>query len=78
MSTAVSRHDLQDGEQRFVIHDIGWEGYQTLLKLVGDQPVRLTYDRGTVELMSPLTKHERYKSLLGRMIETSPRSSTFR
>src|SRR4051794_24735952 len=55
--------------QRFVWHGIGWEGYQTLLQLVGNRRIRLTYDRGHVELMSPLPLHERYKSLLGFMIE---------
>src|SRR4051812_17622495 len=55
--------------QRFVLYGVGWEGYQTLLKLVGDRPIRLTYDRGDLELMSPLTPHERFKSLLGRMVE---------
>jgi hypothetical protein len=42
-----------DGEQRFVLRRVGWNGYQSLLELVRDQPVRLTYDRGDVELMSP-------------------------
>jgi Uma2 family endonuclease len=37
--------------------------------MVGDQPVRLTYDRGDVELMSPLFKHERSRSRLARMVE---------
>ena len=54
------------GENRFLIRDVGWQGYQTLLDLVGNQPVRLTYDRGDVELMSPLFKHERNRSRLGR------------
>jgi Uma2 family endonuclease len=31
--------------------------------------VRLTYDRGDVELMSPLFKHERSRSRLARMVE---------
>ena len=58
-----------EGEQRVLLRGVGWDGYQTLLKLVGDQPVRLTYSRGNVELMSPLSKHERNKSLLGRLVE---------
>jgi Uma2 family endonuclease len=36
--------------------------------MVGDQPIRLTYDRGDVELMSPLPRHERKKSLLGQFV----------
>ncbi len=60
MSTAVSER-LQGATQRFVLHDIDWEGYQSLLKILGDRPVRVTYDRGTLELMTPLPIHERYK-----------------
>src|SRR5208282_2891274 len=57
------------GERRVLIRGVGWQGYQALLSMVGDQPVRLTYDRGDVELMSPLYKHERNRSLLARMVE---------
>ena len=56
-------------EQRVLIRGVGWQGYQALLCMVADQPVRLTYDRGDVELMSPLYKHERNRSLLARLVE---------
>jgi Uma2 family endonuclease len=59
-----------EGERRFVIYNVGWGGYQTLLKLLGDHGPRLTYDRGNVELMSPLIIHERFKKLFARMVET--------
>lgn len=58
-----------EGERRFVLHDVGWEGYQTLLKMIADRPIRLTYDRGSVELMAPLLVHEHYGNRLGFMIE---------
>lgn len=57
------------GEQRVLIRGVGWRGYQSLLRMIGDQPIRLTYDRGDVELMAPLYQHERNKSLLERMVE---------
>ena len=57
-------------EQRFVLRGVGWEGYETLLALVGDRPIRLTYDRGDVELMSPSQDHECFKTRLGRLVET--------
>lgn len=59
-----------EGGQVFVLYDIGWSGYETMLRLVGDRPIRLTYDRGNLELMSPTRKHETNKSLLGRFVET--------
>lgn len=55
--------------ERFVFRNVGWDGYQRLLKLVENRRVRVTYDRGDVEIMAPLSVHERYKSLLGRMID---------
>jgi Uma2 family endonuclease len=68
MATAAPAK-LQGAAQRFVLHDIDWEGYQTFLKVLEDRPIRLTYDRGTLELMTPLSIHERYKALIGRMID---------
>jgi Uma2 family endonuclease len=56
------------GEQRIVIRNVGWNGYQALLNMIGNQRVRVTYDRGDVELMSPLSEHERYAALFAHMI----------
>jgi Uma2 family endonuclease len=67
MITETSTRPLE-GEYRILVRGVGWKGYQRLRKMIGDQPVRLTYDRGDVELMSPLPKHERKKSLLGQFV----------
>lgn len=64
-STAAPRGD----EGRIVLMDVSWDQYETLLDLFKDHPLRLTYDRGTLELMTPLSIHERYKMLIGRMID---------
>jgi Uma2 family endonuclease len=74
MTTAIreptaDRPPQRDG-QSFVIHGVGWNGYLKLLEAVGNRPVRVTYDRGDIELMSPLSRHETYKQLIGRLIET--------
>jgi Uma2 family endonuclease len=57
-------------EQRFVLFNIGWEGYEAMLKILGDRPIRTTYDRGNLELMSPSRAHEEAKYLLGCVIDT--------
>jgi Uma2 family endonuclease len=57
------------GELRFVIYNVGWEGYEALRKLVGNQGPRLYYSRGNIELMSPLLPHEGFGKRLGRMVE---------
>jgi len=57
------------GENRFVIYNVGWDRYEALLELFGDDGPRMNYCRGNVELMSPLVPHGRYSSLLGYMVE---------
>ena len=47
-----------DTDQRFVLYNVGWNGYETMLQLVGDRPIRLAYGRGNLELMSPSPKHK--------------------
>ncbi len=71
MATITERAvKVVDGERRFPLPAVGWEGYQALLRMIGDRPIRVTYDGGDVELMSPLNIHERYKVRLGRMVGT--------
>ena len=55
-------------EQRVLLHNISWQSYENLLKEFGDSPVRLTYDDGELEIMSPSHGHERYAWLIGRLI----------
>lgn len=40
-----------------------------MLREIGDRPVRVTYDRGRMEIMSPLPRHERAGSLIHDMIK---------
>ena len=53
-------------------HNVAWEDYKQLTEELTEWPgKRLTYDRGSLEIMSPLAKHEQYKELLsaiGRLI----------
>jgi Uma2 family endonuclease len=59
-----------DATPRFVLDSISWETHEALLADLENARVRLTYDNGTLELMSPLPKHGREQKLLGRLIET--------
>jgi Uma2 family endonuclease len=54
--------------QRFVVHGVNWQTYEKALEAFGDQPIRITYDRGSLELMSPLPIHEIYKRCLGLLL----------
>ena len=43
-----------------VIRDATWEEYERVLEELSDHPnVRVTYDRGTLEIMTPLSEHEK-------------------
>src|SRR5437899_11843631 len=57
------------GEERIVLNGVSGEAYAALLKCWADRPVRLTYDNGSLEIMSPLLSHEQYGALLRQMIE---------
>jgi Uma2 family endonuclease len=55
-----------------VIHlsGISWQTYETLLEELSDRRLRLTYNRGTLEIMAPSPEHELGKTLMGRFVET--------
>lgn len=53
-----------------VLYNIAWSTYEAIVADNGNPGTRLTYDRGTLEIMSPSEEHERCKKLIGRMIET--------
>src|ERR1700722_2115196 len=57
-------------EQPCVLLDnISWETYEALLDEMGESQVRLTYDNGSLEIMTLSLRHERYGSWIGRLIE---------
>ncbi len=51
-----------------LLKGIGWEGYTKLLDLIGERHIRVTYDRGDAEIMSPLPEHEGIKELLAEVV----------
>jgi len=54
--------------QRFLLHNVSWESYESLLADLAEEHVFLAFDNGTLELMSPLPKHDRAGALLARLI----------
>ncbi len=58
-----------------VFHKVSWDEYELLLEELGERPgVQVSYDRGTLELMTLSTEHEYYGSYLHDLI----RLTTFR
>jgi Uma2 family endonuclease len=57
------------GPQRLVLYGVSWQEYTRMLRAFAERPGhRLTYDRGTLEIMSPLFLHEFWADLLGRFV----------
>lgn len=57
------------GEQRALLRSIQWTTYLQLASEMDRSGGLLTYDQGTLEIMTPSMPHESYGSLLARMVE---------
>jgi len=62
----IAKKDL---ERRIVLYGVSWETYESLREAEENYHVRMTYDRGALEFVSPSRKHEQVSYLLGRMID---------
>ncbi len=57
-------------EQRIVLHDVSWETYESLIADFSDSSVpHFTYDKGTLEIMSPSQKHEQLNRTINLLVE---------
>lgn len=57
--------------RRFVLDDVSWSEYTRFLKACDERPtIRLTYDRGRLQIMTISFEHERYGYFLGRLAVT--------
>ena len=53
----------------FIVYNVSWEMYENLLDIFAEYPsIRITYDHGTLELMTPLPEHETYSWHIGRFL----------
>jgi Uma2 family endonuclease len=57
-----------DGAQHLVLERADWNLYQRLLDATADRPIRISYDNGRLEMMSPLPEHEQAKSLIHDLV----------
>ena len=54
---------------RVVLRDVSWDTYQRLLHDLEDHSApRLTYDKGTLEIMTPLLEHEGYSRFIDMLL----------
>jgi Uma2 family endonuclease len=56
-------------EQRMLVHNVSWKDYLILRDVLDGPALRMTYLRGTLELMSPSPEHEMWKKNIARLVE---------
>ena len=62
---------IQSQTSGILLKNISWKTYESLLNELTQQGgIRLTYDRGNLEIMTPSAPHEKYKKILGRFVES--------
>jgi Uma2 family endonuclease len=62
---------IQTPQVGVLLKNISWQTYESLVNELAEQAgIRLTYDRGNLEIMTPLDLHEGNNKILGRFVET--------
>ena len=57
------------GGATLVIHQVSWDDYERLLQDLFDRPhLRISYDRGKLEIMSPSPEHEEYAEFIDDLV----------
>lgn len=70
--TQTARADTSDRiTGQVLLPNVPWQTYLSLLDGVGDHPIRLTYDRGMLEIEVPSLHHERLKKFAAQLVEAS-------
>src|SRR5687767_6550350 len=55
--------------QHLVLDGVSWDFYERVLAEVGNGAVRVAFDEGRIEIMSPLPEHGLLKNPAGRLVE---------
>jgi Uma2 family endonuclease len=67
--TSSSVNVAEIAEQRVVLRDVSWSTYESLLDDLADtSSPRLAYDEGTLEIMTPLGRHEALNRTLAMLV----------
>lgn len=64
----ADRDRLRD-QQHFAMSGASWSLYEQLVEAAGNRPIRITFNKGDLEIMAPLHEHELGKKVIARLIE---------
>lgn len=66
----VEMIDRMPSDSMLIQHHISWGEYEELLAAVGESSrLRISYDEGTLQVMSPSSKHEHHAILIERLVD---------
>lgn len=66
----VEMIDRMPADTVLIQHDVSWNEYEELLESVGEaSSLRICYDEGTLQVMSPSSKHEHVAKLIERLVD---------
>jgi Uma2 family endonuclease len=69
MSSLLKTIETLPASSTLLLHEVSWAEYEDLLALLPDHPrFRLSYDQGTLEIMTLSPRHERLKSLFAHLL----------
>ena len=55
-------------QQRLILENVTWSNYTRLLRVFSDRHLRLTYDRGILEIATLSYQQEMWARFLGRLV----------
>ena len=67
--TDTPRIDSVLADGRLTLYGVPWKTYLELRELPENEHLHMTYSEGTLEMMSPSRTHERYASLIDRLLQ---------
>jgi len=67
--TALTVPQPGQSDEPLLLTGIRWKTYESLLEDIGNRHIRLTYDRGNLEIMAPLYRHGISTEWLGQLVE---------
>ncbi|AFZ00263.1 Uma2 family endonuclease [Calothrix sp. PCC 6303] len=69
MLLELSRLEVPPG-QRVLLRNVSWDEFEIILEELGEKrAARVAYNRGMLEIMTPLPEHERSKENIGDLIK---------
>ena len=66
----VEMIDRMPSDSVLIQHEVSWNDYEELLRAVGEASgLRISFDDGTLQIMTLSQRHEKYSTLIERMVD---------